>query len=292
MESLNKHQLILLTLLISFVTSIATGVMTFSLMDEAPPQITQTINRVVERTVEKVVPGDQGATVVTKETTVVVKEEDLITDAIDQVASGVVRVYRSIVNEEGLAVEQLASLGIPVREDIIAIESSRVALGGTYTVDVGADTLYPFEVLYIDEVKEIAFLTFAEREEGEIAPSLVVPTRAGLSNLKLGQSIVSLGGNERDVVSVGIISSVLTDTEEIPADEEGEEPSTRTITTFIQANTESGNGAYGSPLFTIFGELIGIHTRNADGGYLYLPVTQINASLSTYEARKAPATEE
>ena len=36
MEHLNKQQLILLTLLISFVTSIATGIVTVSLMDQAP----------------------------------------------------------------------------------------------------------------------------------------------------------------------------------------------------------------------------------------------------------------
>jgi hypothetical protein len=41
-EELSKSQLIMLALLLSFVTSMATGIVTFSLMDQAPPAIAQT----------------------------------------------------------------------------------------------------------------------------------------------------------------------------------------------------------------------------------------------------------
>ena len=69
MEHLSKSQIVLLTLLVSFVTSIATGIVTVSLMDQAPPAIAQTVNRIIERTVEKVVSSGQSAaaTVVTQE---------------------------------------------------------------------------------------------------------------------------------------------------------------------------------------------------------------------------------
>jgi len=53
-EDLNKTQLLLLTLLVNFVTSIATGVLTVSLLDETSPTVTQTVNRIVERTVDTV----------------------------------------------------------------------------------------------------------------------------------------------------------------------------------------------------------------------------------------------
>src|SRR3989338_1891737 len=93
MEHLNKQQLILLALLVSFVTSIATGIITITLMDQAPPGVTQTINRVVEKTIERVItePTKQAATVVTKET-LVVKADDLIIDAIERNTGSVVRI--------------------------------------------------------------------------------------------------------------------------------------------------------------------------------------------------------
>jgi hypothetical protein len=53
-KDLNKSQLVLLTLLISFVVSIATGVTTVSLMQQNPDPVPQTINRIIQRTIEKV----------------------------------------------------------------------------------------------------------------------------------------------------------------------------------------------------------------------------------------------
>ena len=59
-KDLNKSQLILLALLISFVTSIASAIATVSLMEQVPAPVTQTINRVIQNTIEKIVPSDVG----------------------------------------------------------------------------------------------------------------------------------------------------------------------------------------------------------------------------------------
>jgi len=53
-KELNKHQLILITLLITFVVSIATGIVTVSLMNQAPKSVPYTVNNVIQRTIEKV----------------------------------------------------------------------------------------------------------------------------------------------------------------------------------------------------------------------------------------------
>ena len=57
MKDLDKSQLILLAILLSFVTSIATGITTVSLMQRAPSSITVPINRVIQQTVEKIAPS-------------------------------------------------------------------------------------------------------------------------------------------------------------------------------------------------------------------------------------------
>ncbi len=53
-KELDKKQLILLVLLITFVVSIATGIITVSLMKQMPSSVPQTINNVIQRTIEKV----------------------------------------------------------------------------------------------------------------------------------------------------------------------------------------------------------------------------------------------
>ncbi|MDP2593910.1 MAG: hypothetical protein Q8P36_01040, partial [bacterium] len=53
-EGLSKSQLVLLTILVNFITSVATGILTVSLLDHAPAYVTQTVSRVVEHTIETV----------------------------------------------------------------------------------------------------------------------------------------------------------------------------------------------------------------------------------------------
>jgi hypothetical protein len=65
MKDLNKSQLILLAVLLSFVTSIATGITTVTLMQQAPSSVTVPINRIVRETVEKVVPASVTNTIAT-----------------------------------------------------------------------------------------------------------------------------------------------------------------------------------------------------------------------------------
>ncbi|MFH1608865.1 MAG: hypothetical protein ABH951_02510 [Patescibacteria group bacterium] len=55
-KDLNKAQLVMLLVLITFVVSIATSIITTSLMQEAPASVSLPINRVIRETVEKIVP--------------------------------------------------------------------------------------------------------------------------------------------------------------------------------------------------------------------------------------------
>lgn len=89
-EDLSKTQLLLLTILVNFVVAIATGVLTVSLLDQAPTTVTQTVNRIVDHTIETVttqVPvggGNQAPST-----------EDLLTSAIASNASRTVELRAS-----------------------------------------------------------------------------------------------------------------------------------------------------------------------------------------------------
>lgn len=96
LEELTKTQLVLLTLLISFVSSIATSVITTGLLAEAPLQTTQTINRIVQNTVEKVIPGE----VVTNENTII-KVESNEGDLIAKIYEEVVPMIYFVKDEDG-----------------------------------------------------------------------------------------------------------------------------------------------------------------------------------------------
>lgn len=54
-KELNKTQLVMLTVLLSFITSIATGIMTTALLNEAPVSVSAPVNKVIRETVEKIV---------------------------------------------------------------------------------------------------------------------------------------------------------------------------------------------------------------------------------------------
>jgi hypothetical protein len=69
-EDLSKSQLLLLTVLINFVTSIATGVLTVSLLDQAPATVTQTVNQIVDHTIETIATSTPLATIISSPSTV------------------------------------------------------------------------------------------------------------------------------------------------------------------------------------------------------------------------------
>src|SRR3989338_6072919 len=125
-KDLNKSQLILLAVLLSFVTSIATGITTVTLMQQAPVSFTAPINRVVQQTIEKI-QQVEGKTITQ---TVIVKEEDLVVDAIAKNKSAVFAITKDGQNADGATAEvsgfgfAVSTSGVLVTDAILVPEKA------------------------------------------------------------------------------------------------------------------------------------------------------------------------
>jgi hypothetical protein len=247
-EKLTKHQIVLLTLLVSFVTSIATGIVTVSLMNQAPPEVTRTINQIVQQTVEKVVPAvtptaqSQGAAVVTKETTVVVKNDDLIAQSIAAAQKGIVRLVS--LNDPGT----LLARGIVV-DGKGTVFSDRVALESMGTVNFEAilpdGSRVPAVMRIPVATSTVAILDL--KLASSSTPLVPIPL-VDLSKLQLGQSVIYIGGTGGDTVSTGVVAKLPTSMSQAHQD-------------LIEANVLSNTP--GSVLLNSFGAAIGITTTDS-----------------------------
>jgi S1-C subfamily serine protease len=195
-EELNKNQIVLLVLLVSFVTSIATGIVTVTLMDQAPPAITQTINRVVERTVEtveKVVVDESGTTRVEE---VIVSEENAIADAVAGASPSLVRLYTQTDETE-----TFSSLAFPVSEyGVLVTDAELVVADEQYSAHDEEGRVYVVEVVARDLATGVAV----------VRPTIEKINVMGAAfgnevNFKLGQRIIALGGEETNEIASGMI---------------------------------------------------------------------------------------
>lgn len=285
-DDLNNTQVLLLTLLVSFVTSIATGIVTVTLMAEAPPSVSQTINRVVERTVEKVVPSTTGAPTITKETTVVVKEEDVLAKSITKVSGSVVALFAS--GADAQTEGEFVGWGVVVtNEGVIATDSSIISEGGSYRGKTTDGTLWTLSVARQNEKTGVALLKIEQKTD---KPVQFTPVPLSDSDkLTLGQSVIVIGGRGRQAVDTGIISSL---TQSAPAETSTTTPATR-VTSILSNVIPPGSGP-GAPLFNIFGELIGVNHKGESVGVNYATVNAVQEemlALSKSESAKSASSQ-
>ena len=263
MEKLTKQQIVLVTLLVSFVTSIATGIVTVALMDQAPPGVTQTINRVVERTIEKVVtPPTTGnsAAVVTRET-VVVKEDDKIVQSVDQNKNSVVRIYTDTVDPTQRV---FVNLGTLISKDgLIATGDVFADPQGKFLVTMDGVNFNHVSVLPKASSSQLYFLRVIQDAKAPVVFNPV--TLSDSNNLKLGQTVIAWGGDIRNSVSTGIISSLVDNGVVINTASTTQATSTTTSTstatnllaiTGIMTNTNPADSLPGGPLLNLYGEVV------------------------------------
>jgi hypothetical protein len=193
-EDLTKTQLLLLTILVNFVTSIATGVLTVSLLDQAPPTVIQTVNRIVDHTIETVtteVPVVRNVPVSGP------SSEDLLTSAITEDRGRSVRLYRA-----GAQTFSGTGLYVPSKR---AVFSTTPGLPGTITVEFSDGTRV--------EGRSVTHEGTAERYEfapESVLPGASEPAFKSPADLKEGQTVIARTAT--GTVTTGIITQLSTNT--------------------------------------------------------------------------------
>lgn len=281
-EDLNKTQLLLLALLVSFVTSIATGIVTVTLMDQAPPGVTQTINRVIEKTVQVVAPESDEKQVASVIETIVVKEEDFIVEATNKNAPNVVAIgYDTVtIGEEGEEVhafEAIASGVIVSAEGYVITDKARLPEEGALSLKTIGGQVVPLEVRSLDHV-DLALLAIVgqaseeAKEDAVVLPMVATPELVSGGAVHVGQRAIVLGMEENTMLTLGTVSTLSYHDDE-------------TLRAII-ADVDAAAAYSGGALVDTNGLIAGISIITSDGGYSAVPaddVFDLIASLTTPE---------
>lgn len=254
MENLTRTQTVLLVLLVSFVTSLATGIVTVTLVNQAPQPVTHTINKVVEKLVSKEIP--------VKEKTVVFSNEENLVKIIKEASLAVVGVIATTTKQTEGATSTLptqgwsAGSGFFVSKDGIILTNKHIVGDTTlgYIVMTKDGNIFPATVILRNPSQDVAVL----KVEGNNFNFIPL---GDSKNVNVGQTAIIIGsdsGEFQNTISVGIISGL---NRMIAAVGTVSGPEDSVALIQIDAVTNPGNS--GGPLIDLSGKVIGINTVGA-----------------------------
>ncbi len=246
MEELTKTQIVLLTLLVSFVTSIATGIVTVALVDQSSQGVGQTIQTVVEKTIQTVIPGTKATSTDTVKVaspgaiipTPSVSESDLMVSAVSRAAPALVRIKQ--INTE--PAYGFVGLGLIVSPKglVIADKSLNESVNASYwAVFPDGKTATLTRATLNGSSTSVALFSIGTSTGVKLTSAVFGDS----SKLALGQKILAISGADRNTVITGIISSF---------DKNDSSP------TYIKPDFKVTDLVYGSILLNLNGEIVGI----------------------------------
>ena len=251
MEELSQSQIVLLTLLVSFVTSMATGIVTVSLMSQAPVSVAETVNRVIQKTIREVA-SPAVVTTSPEVKTIVVHESDQIASAVEKASPSIVRLYSGdgatflglgiVLKSSGTIATDVSAIG-DATDIAIVLSGGGKAHGVASTHDIAHG---------------IQYLSIATSTSSS-TPAWVPVTIA--TNARLGQSIILIAGKSSNRVARGLVSTLM------PA-VEGSVP-------LVETDILGDNVMYGSPIVDTNGALVGLSTSisRASGASGFIPAS-------------------
>jgi len=194
-EELSKAQLILLTILVNFVMSIATGILTVSLLDHAPAIVTQTVNRVVEHTIETVTAA--APLIITPQPAPAPSNQDLVTAAIGASASRTVAIYAASTGTSTPAI----AIGTYLSKSHAVVTAAQDALPKEALIEFTNGTF-----LSASLARNGNGVTIYGFADGAVLPKMTSPVLVPANSLKLGETALALGSD--GAASTGIVSRV------------------------------------------------------------------------------------
>lgn len=102
-EELTKSQLLLLTILVNFIVSIATGILVISMLDQSPAPITQTVQQIVDHTIETISTPISSPIVINKPSPVSPTQEQQLTAALAADGARTVLIHKNSTTSPAIA---------------------------------------------------------------------------------------------------------------------------------------------------------------------------------------------
>ncbi|MBI3572035.1 hypothetical protein HY091_00665 [Candidatus Kaiserbacteria bacterium] len=248
-EELSKSQLILLTILVNFVTSVATGILTVSLLDQAPPFVTQTVNRVVEHTIETVAAAPAAAI-----TAPAPSDQDLVTNALAASSARFALIYDPKIGTSTPAI----AIGTYLPKARAVVTATQSALPQEALVEFPDGSFVPASVSHADQS-----LTIYGFADSATLPKAVSPVLVAAKDLKLGETALAITTD--GAATTGIISRVADD----------------------GVHTTLPNIGSGSSAVDLLGNLIGIAAGVTPG--LLVSADQVRVLLSATTTAATPS---
>ncbi|MBP7805051.1 MAG: hypothetical protein KA052_02400 [Candidatus Pacebacteria bacterium] len=249
-KDLNKTQLILLAILLSFITSIATGIVTVTLMQQAPTAIIQPINRVVQQTIEKVVPNY----IPGKTQTVVVREDDIVVTIVEKTQAA----YLPLLQKKDS--EAPTTYVFSVGKGVFIGDSAPLDPASTYIVKEGE--------LFLDvKVSGVSPLGFALlKATASDAPTKNLPTAlfARNSDIKVGETALTI---TKETVQKGFVQSI-------------QKGSTTVLYDMLKLSTMPSADMIGGMVVDLDGNIIGLVVPKIDGGAVIIGVDAVTKFIA------------
>ncbi len=279
MEHLNKSQIVLLTLFVSFISSMATGIVVVTLMQQSPEPVLQTITNVVEKTIEKIVP-----TIIEKPgKTVVIKDEDLLVAAIERNSRSIVALKFTSAEGDKLSI----GIGTIVSADGLIVTDKRNIGSGLLTATVDGVS-YKVEVIKNDKEGLLVLARLVPVTPLATSTKAAVFTPVTFGNpdvLRIGQTAITIGGRDGKTVAAGLITNL-----DIRTVINKETKVETRILDNIGISQRIAGTSNGAPIITLGGQVVGfVSVDDSMGSQIGVLVTEAKNLITALATPATPA---